>query len=90
MTLPVILHISDIHRTKDEPVTNDQIILPLLGEFDRYAQESLPIPNVVVISGDLTQSSQPEEYDEAGELIQKLLGRLSLGLDRLGRSSRQS
>lgn len=83
MAEAILLHLSDIHRTRDEPVRNEEIILSLLGDIDRYAAEGLPSPNVVVISGDLTQSAQTGEYEEAAAFIRELLSRLALPTTRL-------
>ena len=79
----VILHLSDIHRTRDEQVTNDEIIHSLIGDIERYPAEQIPTPNVVVISGDLTQAAEVGQYEEASTFVQKLLGRLGLGVDSL-------
>jgi predicted phosphodiesterase len=79
----VILHLSDIHRTQEEQVTNDEILHSLIADIDRFDQDEVPVPNVVVISGDLTQAAELAEYEEASTFVQKLIGRLGLGVDSL-------
>ncbi|MCY1059055.1 metallophosphoesterase [Nannocystis sp. SCPEA4] len=80
---PVILHLSDIHRTQDEPVSNEEILLPLIADIRSLSQEGIPKPNIVVLSGDLTQKAIPSEYNEAKEFVAKLLDELSLSTDSL-------
>jgi 3',5'-cyclic AMP phosphodiesterase CpdA len=52
-----ILHISDLHRSPDEPVDNHSLIAALLNDLDRYMGETpvVPSPDAVVVSGDLVQ-----------------------------------
>ena len=54
-----ILHISDLHRSKKEPVDNDTLIAALLADRERYAVEtpSIPKPDAIVVSGDLIQGA---------------------------------
>lgn len=54
-----ILHISDLHRSKEEPVDNDSLLAALLADRDRYLGESPPIPplGAIVVSGDLIQGA---------------------------------
>ncbi len=57
MRLFTILHISDLHRSREEPVDNDSLIAALLGDGDRYLGEMPPVPRpgAIVVSGDLVQ-----------------------------------
>ncbi|MCP4702004.1 MAG: NACHT domain-containing protein, partial [Gammaproteobacteria bacterium] len=74
-----ILHVSDIHRTPDEPVSNQNILAALIADLQRQQQkENLPKPDILVISGDLTQAAREDEYDEAYELIDRLKDELTL------------
>jgi len=52
-----ILHISDLHRSREEPIDNDSLIAALLGDSDRYLGETPPVPQprAIVVSGDLVQ-----------------------------------
>jgi predicted phosphodiesterase len=74
-----ILHLSDIHRTSDEPVTNDHILHALRADLKRQqVNEKLPKPDILVISGDLTQAGREEEYEEAFSLINALKDELTV------------
>ena len=55
-----ILHISDLHRSRDEPVDNDSLVAALLADCDRYAGETprVPQPDAIVVSGDLIQGTR--------------------------------
>ncbi len=54
-----ILHISDLHRSTADPISNDELISALVGDRDRYLHESPRIlpPEAIVLSGDLVQVS---------------------------------
>ncbi len=55
-----ILHVSDLHRSKEEPVDNDSLLAALLADRDRYvtATPQIPPPAAIVVSGDLIQGAQ--------------------------------
>lgn len=55
-----ILHISDLHRSSDNPVDNSSLLAALLADSDRYAGETprIPPPSAIVVSGDLIQGTQ--------------------------------
>jgi len=74
-----ILHLSDIHRTPDEPVSNEHILNALIRDLERQQKdERLPKPDILVISGDLTQASREEEYEEAFTFIDTLKNELTV------------
>lgn len=52
-----LLHISDLHRSQDEPIDNDSLLASLVADFDRYLGEDpkIPPPEAIVVSGDLIQ-----------------------------------
>lgn len=54
-----ILHISDLHRSKEEPVDNDSLLASLLADRDRYVFDAprVPRPDAIVVSGDLIQGA---------------------------------
>ena len=54
-----IMHISDLHRSHVDPISNEELISTLVADRDRYIGESYPIksPNLIVISGDLIQGA---------------------------------
>ena len=55
-----ILHISDLHRSSEEPVNNNSLLAALLADRDRYAGETPRIPplGAIVVSGDLIQGAR--------------------------------
>lgn len=54
-----LLHISDLHRSPDDQVSNDELISSLIADKDQYAIGSASItgPNAIVVSGDLVHGS---------------------------------
>ena len=58
-----ILHISDLHRSREEPVDNDSLLAALLADRDRYAGETprIPEPQAIVVSGDLIQGARLDD-----------------------------
>ena len=57
MTSFSILHISDLHRSPRDPVSNDELISALVSDRDRYVYEDPPVaaPEAIVVSGDIIQ-----------------------------------
>ena len=45
-----ILHISDLHRSKEEPIDNQTLLASLLADQDRYAGENPRIPHLRQLS----------------------------------------
>lgn len=54
-----ILHISDLHRSRHDPIANDTLVAALLADRDRYMLETpeIPCPNAIVVSGDLVHGA---------------------------------
>lgn len=52
-----ILHISDLHRTPGEHLSNAEMISALVGDRSRYMRENPPIrpPDAIIVSGDIIQ-----------------------------------
>lgn len=52
-----ILHISDLHRSSDDPIDNDSLVAALLSDRDRFMGETpvIPSPGAIIVSGDLIQ-----------------------------------
>ena len=52
-----ILHISDLHRSPDDPISNDELISALRADRYRYVSEEPAIrtPDAIVVSGDIIQ-----------------------------------
>jgi len=53
------MHISDLHRSPVDPISNEELISTLIADRDRYSSDVCPInpPNLIVISGDLIQGA---------------------------------
>lgn len=78
------MHISDLHRSKTNPINNQTLLSGLISDCERYTKESIPIPkpNAVVVSGDIVQglslgsTKYPDElhaqYSEALEFLNKM------------------
>jgi hypothetical protein len=88
-----MLHISDLHRSRDEPVDNDSLVAALLADRDRYMGETpiVPTPDAIIVSGDLIQGASighakwqdvmNDQYRVAGEFLDHLARRF-FGGDR--------
>lgn len=52
-----ILHLSDLHRSHDDHISNDELISCLRVDKYRYAKEEPPVrpPDAIVVSGDFIQ-----------------------------------
>lgn len=64
-----ILHISDLHRSSDDPISNDELISSLRVDSHRYPSENPSVrrPDAIVVSGDLIQGvplAVPNYLDE--------------------------
>lgn len=82
-----ILHISDLHRSPHDPISNDELISALVSDRDRYIHEDPPIaiPEAIVISGDIIQGVSlgtddfaakiAEQYADAEEFLDELVRR---------------
>lgn len=77
-----ILHISDLHRTKDEKVGNPEVLSDLLHALKTI--DGIESVDLIVASGDLTQTASVAEYNEANEFFTKLCDAL------LGETARDS
>ena len=86
-----ILHISDLHRSPKDPISNEVLVSSLVSDFARSHQETPPInkPDAIVVSGDLIQgaplfapdhaASMSEQYEVALELLIELTDRFLHG-----------
>ena len=87
------LHISDLHRSPADPITNAELISALVADRDRYRAEDPPVPapDAIVVSGDIVQGiplglpdfakQLAEQYEVAEEFLADLSRRF-LGGDR--------
>ena len=65
-----ILHISDLHRSPRDPISNDELISALVSDRDRYVHEDplISIPEAIVVSGDIIQGVPLGTDDFAAKL----------------------
>ena len=83
--MPTLLHISDLHRTADQHLSNDELLSGITSDSRRWQAEGIPPPDVIVVSGDLIQGAGTydveadtkinAQYAEAGEFLRKLADR---------------
>ena len=89
--MPTLLHISDLHRTSEPHLGNDELFSALVSDAVRWDLEGIPTPDLIVVSGDLIQgaaSDAPDpdtdmaaQYCEAGDFLSRLAERF-FGSDR--------
>ncbi len=77
-----ILHVSDLH-IRESTSTDQQVLIEAFLDDVGQQQQERPI-DVVIFTGDLAFGGKAEEFTLARErVLDPLLGRLSLGVDRL-------
>jgi len=88
MNIPIsILHLSDLHRSKDSHTSNSALLASLTNDIERFEDEEPSIlkPNVIVVSGDIVRGSVnhinpdkeiKEQYDEALTFLNNLVNNL--------------
>lgn len=88
-----ILHITDLHRAKGDPISNAELLSAIMSDMERYPHETPPIapPNAIIVSGDIIQGvalNDPnfraeisDQYDAAYDFLKDLTDRI-LGGDR--------
>ena len=77
------LHISDLHLRGSRAYDANIVLKALLRDVgERIAQDGLR-PDFVAVTGDLTFSGKPAEYDLARQFFDELLRVTGLGKDRL-------
>ncbi len=79
-----ILHISDLHRSSDDPISNEELLASLVTDRDRYTRSASPIraPDAIVVSGDVIQGvglghkdskkALREQYEVAEDFLSRL------------------
>jgi len=86
----IILHISDLHRTPEAELSNEHLwgtlrndIYSTYGETELGVEEpQLPKPeeiDLIVVSGDITQTASSAEYTEAEQFLRQLATELLRG-----------
>ena len=86
-----ILHISDLHRSPGDPISNDELISALVSDRDRYTHEDprIAAPEAIVVSGDIIQgvplgtdnfaAEVSNQYTVAEEFLDELVRRFLEG-----------
>lgn len=82
-----ILHISDLHRSPRDPISNEELVSALVSDRDRYVSEDPPVaaPEAIVLSGDLIhgvglgadgyESALAAQYEVAAAFLDELVRR---------------
>ena len=80
--MPALLHISDLHRTSQPRLSNDELLAAVVSDAGRWELGGISRPDLVVVSGDLIQGASAEstdpdseieaQYAEAGHFLMKL------------------
>lgn len=65
-----LMHITDLHRAKSDPISNAELVSALVSDRDRYLHEDPPIsqPQAIVVSGDVIQGVGLGTVDSSVEL----------------------
>ena len=64
-----IAHISDLHRSNDNPISNEALLTSLMRDMDTYTAEGISKPDILIVSGDIVQGSN--DYEKAATLLAK-------------------
>jgi len=70
-----ILHISDLHRSRTTPVSNEELLSSVTADCSRFQNENpkIAIPNAVVISGDIISGLPLNSPDYPSDLENQYL-----------------
>lgn len=81
-----IMHISDLHRSPRDPITNSELISALVNDRDHYVNEepSIATPQAIVVSGDIIQGV-PLHADDFASRIEEQYAVAEEFLDELAR-----
>ena len=67
-TLPTLLHISDLHRSKRPRLDNHELLSAIVSDAKRWAGEGIPWPDIIVVSGDLVQGTSADHENPDAEI----------------------
>ncbi|MCY4171780.1 MAG: metallophosphoesterase [Bacteroidetes bacterium] len=85
------MHISDLHRSSQDSISNDELISALVHDRDRYMREdpSVIAPQAIVVSGDIIQgvplytdnfaTKIQKQYEVAKDFLDELVKRFLQG-----------
>lgn len=62
-----ILHISDLHRSADNPISNISLLSSLYRDIDNYSNDGISSPDLIIVSGDIVQGSN--NFEQADEIL---------------------
>lgn len=67
---PVLMHISDLHRSMSEPVSNAELVAALERDLSRQSSEDplIPPPDALIVSGDLVMGARLDDPDPGGTI----------------------
>ena len=73
MKLFSILHLSDLHRSPHDTISNDELISALVGDRDRYVHEDpkIAVPEAIVVSGDIIKGVPLGTEDHEAQLARQ-------------------
>ena len=81
--VPTVLHISDLHRTSEPRLSNDELLAAIVSDVTRWELEGIPKPELIVVSGDLIQGAELDvpnpdteveaQYREVGDFLRLCL-----------------
>ena len=77
------LHISDLHMRPSNVVDSDIVLEKLLEDVEKCIQKDSLQPGFIILTGDISYSGKPEEYEVAQKFLDKLLKISDLGKDRI-------
>lgn len=76
-----ILHLSDLHITAEADLAS--LLQPLCSDLEDHSEGLGRFrPDLVIVSGDLTNRATPEEFEAARQFLAQLLERLKLTTER--------
>ena len=67
--MPTLLHISDLHRTSQPQLSNDELLTAIVSDAGRWVSEGIPDPDLIVVSGDLIQGAGSHIADPDSEIV---------------------
>lgn len=77
------LHISDLHLRPLQAYDSDMVLKKLLEDVEKCIKNDSLHPDFIILSGDISYSSKPEEYELARGFLDKLLEISGLDKDRI-------
>lgn len=75
-----IIHLSDIHRDRYDPISNDALFASIMLDIDKYQELQVKKPDLILLSGDIVRGVG---HDEAKNVLEKQYDEAFLFLDNL-------